>query len=131
MRLATFDLIVCVAGLLTAAECSAATPVPDMPFRQPITVRFTTEAELEGATFQKMCLDRDGVVYMLTDRGIARNFDTRIAIDKSYRPLAGKRALDIALRAGRLYYLFEDRLLSNESAGKPLVELPAGAYRHA
>ncbi len=103
--------------------------VRDVPFRQAVAVQFTPEPELKGATYRKMCVDRDGVAYLLTDRGLARQFGDRVALDRSFRPIAGKKTMDIALQGGRLFYLFEDQLLSNGSAGKPLAALPSGVYR--
>jgi hypothetical protein len=76
-----------------------------------------------------MCVDRDGVVYVLTDRGVARIFGDTLALDASFRPLAAKVATDIALGPdGDLYYLFPDRWLSNGDTGKPLGHVPSGVY---
>jgi len=53
--------------------------------------------ELTNAIFRKLCVDKENTVYVLTDKGVARIFDNTLALDRSYRPLAGKIAKDIAL----------------------------------
>ncbi|MCX8107756.1 MAG: hypothetical protein N3G20_03020 [Verrucomicrobiae bacterium] len=129
MRRLMVQSILWLITLLAAGSLRIGLAVSDLPFKQPISVKFTVESELEGATWQKACVDRDGIVYILTDRGVARAFDNRLAVDKSFRPIAGKKVMDIAVHNGRLFYLLEDKLLSNGSAGKPLVQLPSGVYR--
>src|SRR2546422_6029211 len=103
--------------------------VKDAPFRQDLSVKFAPAPELSGAIYHKLAIDREGIVYVLTSHGVTRLFDATLALDKSFRPLTGKRALDITLHDGRLFYLFEDRFLSNGSVGKPLVHLPHNVYR--
>lgn len=103
--------------------------VKDTPFLQDSSVKFRNSAELGGAVFRKLRIDRDGVVFVLTDKGVARLFDQDLALDHSFRPLGGLRALDIEEHGGDLYYLYEDRLLSNGHAGEPYWTLPKGNYR--
>jgi hypothetical protein len=102
--------------------------VKDGAFLQDSSVKFQTAPELAGARFRKVVVDRDGVVFVLTDKGVARLFENTLALDHSFRPLNGLHALDIALYQGDVYYLFEDRFLSNGSAGEPLGMLPKGNY---
>lgn len=104
--------------------------VKDLPFKQDTAVRVPIAPELKDASFQKILIGGDGIVYVLTDRGVARVFDSTLALDKTFRPLASKRPADIARHRGDLYYLFDDQLLSNGSAGKFLVRLTPGQYRH-
>ena len=69
-------------GLFTLA--TAAAPVyRDVPFLQAVAGRITTLPELQGATFLRVALDREGIVYVLTDRGVARVFDERLGMDHS------------------------------------------------
>ena len=60
---------------------------------------------------------------------MARAFDNTVTLDRSFRPLTGKIPQDIALSSGgELYYLFDDRWLSNGDAGKPLGHFAGGTY---
>lgn len=112
--------------VLTSVSLAAA--VKDAPFLQDSSVKFTLSAELSGARLSKVVVDRDGVVFVLTDKGVARLFDTTLALDRSFRPLAGTVARDIALHNGDVYYLYEERFLSNGSAGEPYAPLPKAPY---
>jgi len=89
-------------------------PIPDAPFWQDVAVPIQHSPELANAIFKKLCVDKENTVYVLTDKGAARIFDNTLALDKSYRPLAGKMAKDIALTPqGDLAYRFDDGWLSN------------------
>jgi hypothetical protein len=114
--------------LLWLITTTARAAIKDVPFLQDVSVKFTSVDTLSKATFRRLEFDRNGVAYVLTDRGVARVFDTRLAIDRSFRPLTGLVAHDIALGQGELYYLFEDRWLSNGDSGKPLGHLPKGVF---
>jgi hypothetical protein len=98
--------------LLPAALFAA--PIPDVQFWQDVAVRIHQAPELTNATFKKLCVDNENIVYVLTSKGVARVFEDTLALDKSYRPLAGKIAKDIALTPqGELAYRFDDGWLSN------------------
>jgi hypothetical protein len=102
---------------LTPAALLAA-PIPDTPFWQDVAVRIHHASDLTNAVFKKVCVDKDNVVYVLTDKGVARVFDDTLAIDNSYRPLAGRIARDIALTPhGDLAYRFDDGWLANGPDG--------------
>jgi len=95
-----------------------AKPIPDAPFWQDVAVRIQHPPELTNAIFKKLCVDKENTVYVLTDKGVARVFDVTLALDKSYRPLAGRIPKDIALTAdGDLAYLFDEGWLSNGRSG--------------
>ncbi len=115
-------------ALFASRFLAIAGPVPDVPFAQDVSVRITLNAELEGAALRKLIFNRDGIVYVLTDRGVARLFDNMLALDHSFRPLAGLRPRDLALRSGEAMYLYEDRFLANGWAGKVQAQLPAGRF---
>jgi len=96
----------------------AATPIADTPFWQDTSVRIHHAPELTNAVFKKLCMDKENTVYVLTDKGVARLYNDTLALDKSYRPLAGKIAGDIALTPdGDLAYRFEEGWLSNGGNG--------------
>ena len=97
----------------------AAAPIPDPPFWQDVAVRLRLAPDLTQASFKKLCVDKENTVYVLTERGVARVYDDTLALDKSYRPLVGKLARDIALTPeGDLAYRFEDGWLSNGRNGR-------------
>jgi hypothetical protein len=120
LRAAIVFLVVCV---IEAAE-------PDRPFLQDRSEQFRAEGELAGATLKKVHVNKDGIVYVLTDRGMARLFENRLALDQSFRPLIGKKILDTALARGEVYYLLEDRLICNGFAGTFAVKLPTNSFDH-
>src|SRR5262245_27345930 len=64
--------------------------IPDLPFWQDTAVRIHHAPELTNAIFRKVLVDKENVVYVLTDKGVARIYDDNLALDKSFRPLAGK-----------------------------------------
>lgn len=104
--------------------------VKDTPFKQDVAVRLTHASQLNGASYKRLLVDRDDVAYVLTDRGVARLFETTVALDRSYRPLTGKAARDLVLGRGWVHYLFEDRWLSNGDAGKLFGRLPTNTFLH-
>ena len=112
--------------MLTVVGAGAA--IKDAAFLQDVSVKFRTTPALTNAVLLRLEVDRDGVAYVLTDRGVARTFDETLALDRSFRPLAKLVARDIALGGGQLYYLFEDRWLSNGDSGRPLGHLPKGVF---
>lgn len=114
-------------ALLLLRPASAA--VRDLPFRQAVSVRFANQPEVQGAQFSRLALNRDGIAYLLTDKGVARLFDHQVGLDRSFRPLIGLVAHDIALQRGELFYLFDDALLSNGGAGRYYLSLPTGTYQ--
>src|SRR5271166_5175965 len=73
-----------------------AAPIPDVLFWQDVAVPIHHAPELTNAVFKKLCVDKENVVYVLTGKGVARVFDDTLALDRSYRPLTGKIAKDIA-----------------------------------
>ena len=108
--------------VLSALALGANAGAPDRPFPQAISHQFALPDELRG-TARQLAVDQDGIVYLLTDKGVARLFDDRVALDRSYRPLAGKIATDLITVQGRLYYLFPEEVVSNRRAGKLVHKL--------
>ena len=115
--------------VLLLPNFAAARPVADIPFLQDVAVRFTMNQELDGATFRKVGVNRDGIIYVLTDRGVARVFEDKLALDRSFRPLTGLKTHDLTMQGGELLYLYEDRFLANGWAGKVKEHLPAGRFQ--
>ena len=120
-----------LAGLLLvlAGPMLAAGAVKDTPFLQDVSVKLTANAELDGAEFRKVAVNRDGIVYVLTDRGVARLFENTLGLDHSFRPLAGLQPRDTTLQSGELFYLYDDQFLANAWAGKVKMRLPPGRFQ--
>ena len=114
-------------GMLVALSGYAS--VRDTPFKQDVAVRIPLAPELAGAQFTKLAVTGDGIVYVLTSAGVARVYDRQLALDRSFRPLAGKKPRDIFQANQNLYYLYEDRWLSNDDTGKPQGLLPSNEFR--
>ena len=110
------------------AFTSANAAIKDVPFLQDVSIKFQNAASLSNAALRRLEFDRNGVAYVLTDRGVARTFEATLALDRSFRPLTGLVAHDITLGGGELYYLFDDRWLSNGDSGRPLGHLPKGIF---
>lgn len=105
--------------------------IRDTAFWQDTSVQYRLRPELTNAVMRKVCLDRDGVVFVLTDRGVARVYDRELALDANFRPLAGRVPRDITVSpSGDLYYLFDDLWLSNGDNGRPAGHFPAGRFDH-
>lgn len=115
-------LLFLVAAIITRAAA------PDIPFYQDRSEKFPAEGELAGATMRKVHINKDGIVYVLTDRGMARLFGNKLALDRSFRPLIGKKILDSAVVNGEVYYLLEDALLSNGFAGTNSVKFTPNRF---
>ncbi len=92
-------------------------------------MKLTANLELDGAEYHKVAVNRDGIVYVLTDRGVARLFESTLALDHSFRPLAGLRPRDTTLQSGELFYLYDDQFLANAWAGKVKMRLPSGRFQ--
>lgn len=114
--------------ILAFCMSALAAPVPDAAFLQDVSEKFPAQGDLAGATLKKVQINKDGIVYVLTDRGMARLFGGQLALDRSFRPFNGRRLLDSAVAQGEVFYLFEDSLLCNGFAGTFAIKLPLNRY---
>ncbi len=115
--------------LLLIAVRAFAAPVADEPFWQDVSEPIRHSAELDGAVYRRLVIDREDTVRVLTDRGVARVYDDFLAPDLSDRPLAGKPVVDIAASPdGDLYWLFADHWLSNARNGVPFGTVLTNRY---
>jgi hypothetical protein len=74
--------------LLLAPGVDALGVIRDTPFRQAAALKFDLAPELQGVAYNKLAVTRDEVIYVLTERGVARAFDERLGLDRTYRALA-------------------------------------------
>lgn len=116
-------------GVWLAVGAAAAAGVRDVPFQQPVSVRYAIHPDLLSAGWKKLVVDRDGRAHVLTDRGVARVFGDTLALDRSYRPLAGRQARDLTVGNGEVFQLLDDEFLSNGFAGRYVGALPRGVFR--
>lgn len=116
--------LVCLLPLLALGEA-----VVDSPFPQEVSEKLNLAPELNGAEFRSLVMSRDDVPYVLTSRGVARVFQSTLALDRSFRPLADLQALDLTRSpSGRIHHLFPDRWLSNDGDGSREGSVPPGRF---
>src|SRR5690625_7368982 len=79
---------------------------------------------------KKIVMDRDDNGYVLTDKGLYIIIEDRLVLDQRFRPLTDLIPVDVTIQSGAkaLYYLYEDRYLTNAYAGIPYGEFEPGAY---
>lgn len=108
----------------------ASTADPDLPFKQAVAKKYTTASALNGAELKKVVVDYNDVVYVLSSMGLFRVEENALVKDLRYTPLSPKIPVDIAIQetSGHLYYLYEDKVLTNGYAGEPYTILPPAKY---
>jgi hypothetical protein len=88
--------------------------------------------DLKGAELKKVVVDYNEIVYVLTDKGLYRDYnENEISKDMFYRLLATKNPVDISVQeeTGYLYYLYADEFLTNAHAGTIYEYFPEGKYQ--
>jgi ligand-binding sensor domain-containing protein len=111
---------------------SALAQIIDVPFKQPTSVKYQLSDDLKDAKLKKVVVDYNQIVYLLTDKGLYRDFnENEISKDMFYRLLATKNPVDITIQeeTGYLYYLYEDEFLTNAHAGTIYKHFPKGKYQ--
>src|SRR5690625_1786135 len=78
----------------------------------------------------KIVIDWYYTIYVLTDKGLYIIIEDRLVLDQRFRPLTDLIPVDVTIQSGAkaLYYLYEDRYLTNAYAGIPYGEFEPGAY---
>ena len=105
--------------------------VKDEPYITPVSVKYTVSPKWDGAELKKVVINGDNSVFILTDKGVFRDFPGEvIAKDLMYSSLADKIPLDITIQeeTGYLYYLYADRFLTNRRAGNICGQFPENQY---
>ena len=94
--------------------------VIDAPFKQATSVKYALSDDLKEAKFKKVVVDYNDNVYVLTDKGLFRDFNEKeLSKDLFYRLLSDKIPVDICIQEGTgyLYYMYADEFLTNAHAG--------------
>ena len=105
-------------------------PQQDTIFKQAISVKYLLPESLKDARLTKVVTDYNDNVYVLTSKGVFRVHEKTLIKDLRYTPLAQKIPVDITLQEGtrHLFYLYDDKWLTNGYAGVPYKNLPKGMY---
>jgi hypothetical protein len=108
-------------------------PVKDDPYTVPVSVKFSLSPKWENTRFKKVTVDGDNSIFVLTDKGLFRDFPDKIlSKDLMYSSLSDKYPVDICIqeKTGYLYYLYPDRFLTNKHAGTICGHLTENKYTH-
>ncbi len=103
----------------------------DVPFKQATSVKYELAEDLEGAELKKVVVDYNDIVYVLTDKGLYRDyFGEKLSKDKTYHSLSDKTPVDITIQeeSGILFYLYKDQFLTNSFAGTIYAEIPKNTF---
>ena len=106
--------------------------VIDAPFKQATSVKYILSDELKEAKLKKVVVDYNEIVYVLTDKGLFRDYnENELSKDLFYRLLATKIPVDITVQesTGYLYYLYADEFLTNAHAGTIYEYFPKNKYQ--
>lgn len=133
MRIRLFTILLCIIipGILSAKTVQ--NTVKDEPYTVPQSIKYTVSDNWKGADMKKLVVDGDNSVFILTDKGLFRDFPGGIlSKDLMYSSLADKQPIDICVQEGKgyLYYLYADRFLTNKHAGTICGHLPVNKYSH-
>lgn len=117
---------------LTLVVTNITAQVIDVPFKQATSVKYVLSEELKDAQFKKVVVDYNDIVYVLTDKGLFRDYNEgELSKDLFYRLLDKKKPVDICVQEGTgyLYYLYADQFLTNAHAGTIYEYFPKNEYR--
>ncbi|KAF5070854.1 hypothetical protein DSECCO2_217920 [anaerobic digester metagenome] len=105
--------------------------VKDEPYVTPVSVKYRVSPGWDGTELKKVVVNGDNSVFVLTDKGVFRDFPGEIiSKDLMYSSLADKIPMDISIQeeTGYLYYLYADRFLTNMHAGNICGQFPENQY---
>lgn len=103
---------------------------PDTAFLQPVSVKYTFVDDTQADRGDRLLVDRDNNVYVLKENGLYILLAGKLVKNRQYRPLQHKIPVDVAVQSPtkELYYLYNDRFLSNTHAGKPYGKFGSGQF---
>ena len=100
--------------LAMGASSNAVTPFHvDRPFIQDSSEQIPLAPEIQGAKLQKVRMDRNGRVLVLSDKGLLQVHAGLLRPERQYRPLADMRIKDMEVHDGQFVYLTDTYVLSN------------------
>ncbi len=104
-------------------EADTSQPVhQDVSYQQDFSKKF--DLHQEGAVLQKVYSDRNGVIQIYSSDGLLKTYAGEflypgtLVPDKTYRPMADKKILNLDLYDNQFVYLGEKAVLSNAWAGE-------------
>ncbi len=123
-----FKLWVLLAAITIAASCSKEKPgVSNQPIHKDISFsqEYSIKYDLlkEGVTLQKVYSDRNAAIQIYSSAGLLKTYAGELLYpgtlvpDKTYRPMAEKKILNLNVYQGQFVYLDEKAVLSNAWAG--------------
>ncbi len=96
----------------------------DKPYLQDLSIKYYKP---EGVELSAAFVDRNGVIQVMSDKGIMRTHDGQflypgeLVLDKTYRPLTDMNIAAIDVLENQFVYLDDEAVLSNAWAGKLLI----------
>lgn len=111
---------------LATPLCGQAAPAGDPPYKQAMSIQYRNAASLKDALLRKVVVDYNDNALVLTSDGVYRTQDDRLVKDLRYSPLAARIPRDLAIQegSGNVYYLYDDKWLTNSHAGIPYGKVP-------
>src|SRR5688572_13235225 len=113
-----------IAGFSCAKKDEGETLQPvyqDVAYQQDFSKKFNFQSE--GVTLKKVFSDRNGAIQVYSSAGLLKTFGGEflyagaLVPDKTYRPLADKKILNLNLYNNQFVYLDDKAVLSNAWAG--------------
>ncbi|MBZ5856012.1 ligand-binding sensor domain-containing protein [Flavihumibacter profundi] len=116
--------------LLFAQIICFGNPANEPVYKQPVSIQYSLPETLKGAILKKVVVDYNDNVYVLTNKGVYRTNGKDLVKDFRYTPIAEKKPLDITIQenTGHLFYLYEEKWLTNGYAGVPYLNIPKGKF---
>ncbi len=117
-------LCILISGLSCSRKEEARTRQPvheDVSYQEDFSKKFNLHQE--GITLKKVFSDRNGVIQVYSSGGVLKTFAGEflspgsLVPDRTYRPLADKKILNLNLHRNQFVYLDEKAVLSNAWAG--------------
>ncbi|MBA4058659.1 MAG: hypothetical protein C0490_28340, partial [Marivirga sp.] len=94
----------------------------DLSFQQDLSIKY--ELQTEGVVLQKVYSNSDGIIQVYSSAGLLKThggeflYPGTLVPDKTYRPLADKRILNLDLYEDQFVYLEDSAVFSNAWAGE-------------